>query len=125
MTFTNAIKKAEKVTGAKPVVKGQHIYFEYKGFVGTNNFNHIQTLNLLKMTTYNIKKSYEGAPSKTKIESKGLTLEKAISELDLNESLWLKNGGSIIERTDTALVCEESDASNVITWEIIEVEEWD
>ena len=33
MTLTNAIKKAEKITGAKATIKGQHRYFEYKGFV--------------------------------------------------------------------------------------------
>lgn len=33
MTLTNAIKKAEKVTGQKAQVNGQHRYFEYKGFV--------------------------------------------------------------------------------------------
>ena len=72
---------------------------------------------------FNIRKSYEGSPSKNKIEEKGLSLEKAQFELDINERLWRKNGGSVIERTEFQLVCEESDDSEVITWTIQEIED--
>jgi hypothetical protein len=75
------------------------------------------------MKTYNIKKSYENSPSKNKIEEKGLTLEKAQFQLDINERLWNKHGGLVLERTEFQLICEESDDSETITWMIEEVED--
>lgn len=69
---------------------------------------------------FDIIKCYEGSPSKNKTEEKGLTFEEAKFELDINESLWRKHGGIVIERTEFRLVCEESDASEVITWSIDE-----
>lgn len=72
--------------------------------------------------TYNITKNYEGKPSKNKTEETGLSLEDATNALDHNERLWRKNGGAIISRTETDLVCEESDGSETITWSIVENE---
>jgi len=72
---------------------------------------------------YNIIKCYEGSPSKNKTEEKGLTFEEAKAHLDINESLWKKHGGLVRERTEFGLVCEESDASEVITWVIQERED--
>lgn len=71
---------------------------------------------------YNIKKSYDGAPSKNIIEEKGLTIDQATFQLDINERLWRKNGGLVIERTADTLVCEEADGSEKITWSLQEVE---
>jgi hypothetical protein len=75
------------------------------------------------MATYNIKKSYDSKPSKNKTEEMGLSLEKAQFELDIIESLWRKNGGSVIERSEFELICEESDGSETITWTIEEIED--
>lgn len=77
------------------------------------------------MNTYNIKKSYEGFASKTnnKYET-GLTLEQAQHSLDATEASWKRNGGLVIERKEMALIVEEGDASNTITFEIVEVEDW-
>lgn len=79
----------------------------------------------LSKMTYNIKKSYEGSESKTNNHyEKGLSLEQAQQFLDATERSWVRNGGLVIERNNTALVVEEADASNTITFEIVEIEEW-
>lgn len=74
-------------------------------------------------TLFNIKKTYTESPSKTKIEEKALTLEKAQFELDINENLWRKNGGYIVNRDEFSLTVEESDGSETITWTIEECDE--
>lgn len=74
---------------------------------------------------YNIKKSYDSKPSKNIIEEKGMTLENAKMQLDLNERLWKKNGGIVVERNDEALICEEADGSETITWTIEKLEDND
>jgi len=70
---------------------------------------------------YNIRKCYEGKPSQ--IEKKGLTLQEATTELDINEMLWVRHGGFVFSRTEFELICEESDGSEVIRWLIDEVDE--
>lgn len=69
---------------------------------------------------YNIRKEYEGKPSKNHIEEKGLTLEDAKFQLDINENLWRKNGGLVEQRTETTLIVSEADDSERITWTIFE-----
>jgi hypothetical protein len=75
------------------------------------------------MKTYNILKSYDSTPSKNKVEETGITLEKAMFQLDVNESLWRRHGGQVISRTDSVLICEESNGNEIITWSINEVED--
>lgn len=70
---------------------------------------------------FNIRKSYEGYPSKTNADYETrLTWENAVSSIDGMERLWRRNGGIIVSREESILVVEESDGSNVITFEIIE-----
>lgn len=75
------------------------------------------------MNTYNIFKSYDSKPSQNKMDERALLLADAIFQLDVNESLWRKNGGSIVERGDMHLTVAESNGSEVITWTIQENED--
>jgi len=75
------------------------------------------------VTMYNVRKVYQEKPSKSGIEEKNVTLESAISCLDITEMLWRRNGGTVQQRTETLLTCEESNGSETITWIIEEIEE--
>lgn len=75
------------------------------------------------MKTYKISKAYENKPSRNTTESRGLSIEQAIRELDIIEMLWEKNGGIVEVKTEDSIVCSESDDSERITWTIIEEEE--
>jgi hypothetical protein len=101
------------------------ITFDISNHKDGGNIENTAKSKMENTTTYNVVKSYEGYPSKTRIEKKEVTLNEATTDLDITESLWRKNGGSVIIRTEMELVCEESDGSNVITWTITENEIWD
>lgn len=75
------------------------------------------------MNTYNVLKSYTNKPSKNKIEEKNVTIDVAEQSLNISEHLWRKHGGTIISRSPTELVCEESDSSEIVTWQIINTEQ--
>ena len=72
---------------------------------------------------FNIRKKYTERPSKSYIEKKGLTFEKAQFELDTNELLWNRNGGLVINRDELSLTVEELDESERIIWVIEESDE--
>lgn len=69
---------------------------------------------------YQISKKYKENPTKNSIQETNLTIEDASFVLDLNESLWLKHGGTVLSKSETELVCEESDSSETISWKIMQ-----
>jgi hypothetical protein len=73
---------------------------------------------------YEIIKSYDGFPSKTKTEASSLDIDEAFSIIRWNARGWHRSGGLIIEQSDMHCILEESDGSNLITYQIIEMEEW-
>lgn len=71
--------------------------------------------------TFRISKSYVGYESKNRPNYEtGLTIEQAIFSLDVTESSWIRNGGTIIERNEDSLTVEEGDGSQVIIFSINE-----
>jgi len=81
------------------------------------------------MEKYNVIKRFHGDSMRTNLAVKnnlyGVSFQKAQEELVLNESLWNKHGGLVIDKTETSLTVQESDDSATITWSIEEVEEWE
>jgi len=73
---------------------------------------------------YEIIKSYEGFPSKTKTEASSLDIEEAFSIINWNARQWQRHGGLIVEQSDMYCILEESDGSNLITYKIEEMEVW-
>ncbi len=73
---------------------------------------------------YEIIKTYEGFPSKTKTEASALEIDEALSIINWNALQWHRHGGLVVEQSDMYCILEESDGSNVITYQIIEMEEW-
>jgi len=70
---------------------------------------------------FNISKSYEGYPSRNNNSYQTeLTWDDAVTYLDTTERTWRKNGGTIISRTESELIVEESDGSNTIIFAIVE-----
>jgi hypothetical protein len=73
------------------------------------------------MKTYRIEKKYIGHESCNNLNYEaGLSYEDAIAYLNATEINWLRNGGSVNEKTDEYLEVEEGDGSHVITFEIFE-----
>lgn len=72
-------------------------------------------------TRYNIRKSYEGFPSKTNNDYEShTTIEDARNAIDWIAIRWKNNDGSVLEQSEDRVVCEEQDGSNTITFEIFE-----
>ncbi len=79
--------------------------------------------NCFLIKEFKVFKKYETKPSKNTTEKSGISLNEAIDVLDINEGLWKKHGGAILERTEISLTVEEPDSSEIITWSIEEIEE--
>lgn len=68
-----------------------------------------------------IAKSYEGTPSKNQpIYHKVNGWEEAVSYLAGLRHSWIRNGGMVLSESESVLVVEESDGSEVITFKIKE-----
>ena len=75
------------------------------------------------MATFNIRKSYEGFPSKTNNNYESYdNIESAQHAIRFTAERWTRNGGLIVEQTPNKVVVEEADGSNTITFEIYETE---
>jgi hypothetical protein len=72
------------------------------------------------MTTYQIIKSYEGFPSKTRATETGLSLDEAKDFIVYKANQWSRNGGLVVSINENECILEEGDGSNVITLQIIE-----
>ena len=95
-TSLKAAQSPEKLTG---IIEADETY------IGGNIENTAKN-KMENTSTYNVVKSYEGFPSKTRIENKEVSLDVATTALDVTEFLWRKHGGSVISRTETELVAE-------------------
>ena len=115
--FTNSGERVELTSQFRNLGHGDQEKVIYSD--GSEGWEHVEDLQ--KEIFYNLLKNYEEKPSKSHVEKKGISLEKAQFELDVNERLWNKNGGLVIERTDMSLTVQESDESETITWIIKEV----
>lgn len=83
--------------------------------------NNQSTNNDQPTQLFNISKSYEGSPSKNKPKyHTGHSWEDSINLLNSTEAAWRRNGGTIISRTESELIVEESDGSETITFSIEE-----
>jgi hypothetical protein len=73
---------------------------------------------------YEIIKTYDGFPSKTKLVSSNLDIDEAFSIINWNALQWHRAGGIIVDQSDLYCILEESDGSNIITYKIEKMEVW-
>lgn len=74
------------------------------------------------MRNYNINKIYHGSESRNVYGYETGISESDLSfKLDVHESSWKRAGGSIVERGDDFVTVEESDGSQTITFQAVEL----
>jgi hypothetical protein len=75
------------------------------------------------MTTqaFKIVKNYAKKPSKNTVWENNISWDDAVIEIARVASSWKRNGGLVIEETNTFVIVEEGDGSETITFSIEEM----